>query len=129
MQWRLSMILKTINKSAWSSVFWYVKVSFCSTKNINSLTLKRYNSFQNSNNRKATHSFAFRPLSFKLQQEVLKFIDICVSLSSPKTELVTNFLNLENRSFENVSIVTFKYIFDISLLNNVFPSFLNQFFL
>ena len=129
MQWRLSMISKTTNKSAWSSVFWYVKVFFCSTKNINSLTLKRYNSFQNSNNRKATHSFAFRPLSFKLQQEVLKFIVICVSLSSPKTELVTNFLNPENRSFENVSIVTFKYIFDISLLNNVFPSFLNQFFL
>ena len=50
--------------------------------------------------RKATHSFAPRPLIFKLQQEVLKFNDICVSWSSPKTDLVTNFLNLENRSFE-----------------------------
>ena len=54
-------------------------------------------------NRKTTHSFAPRPLIFKLQQEVLKFNDICVSWSSPKTELVTNFLSLENRMFENFS--------------------------
>ena len=67
------------------------------------LTLKRHNSFQNKNNTKATHSFAPRPLIFKLQQEVLKFNDICVNWSSPKTDLVTNFLYLENRSFENVS--------------------------
>ena len=69
---------------------------------MDSLTLKRYNSFQNENNRKTTHSLASRPLIFKLQQEVLKFNDICVSWSSPKTDLVTDFLNLENRSFENV---------------------------
>ena len=42
-------------------------------------------------------------LIFKLQQEVLKFNEICVSWSSSKTDLVRNFLNLENRSFENVS--------------------------
>ena len=48
---------------------------------MDSLTLKR---------------FAPRPLIFKLQQEVLKFNDICVSWSSPKTDLETNFLNLEN---------------------------------
>ena len=48
-------------------------------------------------------TFAARPLIFRLQQEVLKFNDICVSWSSPKTNLVTNFLSLENRSFENVS--------------------------
>ena len=52
---------------------------------MDSLTLKRYNSFQNENNRKATHSFAPRRLIFKLQQEVLKF------------------LNFENGTFENVS--------------------------
>ena len=69
---------------------------------MDSFTLKRHNSFQNLNNRKATHSFATRPLIFNLQQEVLKFNDICLSWSSPKTDLVTNFLNLENRSFENV---------------------------
>ena len=58
-----------------------------------SLALKRHNSFQNENNRKATHSFASRPLILKLQQEVLKFYDICVSWSSPKTDLVANLLN------------------------------------
>ena len=63
---------------------------------MDSLTLKRHNSFQNQNNRKATHSFAPRPLIFKLQQKVLKFSDIWVSWSSPKTDLVTSFLNVEN---------------------------------
>ena len=63
------------------------------------LTLKRHNSFQNQNNGKATYSFAPRLLIFKLQQEVLKFNNICVSSSAPKTDLETNFLNLENRSF------------------------------
>ena len=72
-------------------------------------TLKRQNSFQNENNRKATHTHSLtpRPLIFKLQQEVLKFNDICVSWSSRKTDLVID-LNAENRSFENVSIVTLK---------------------
>ena len=42
---------------------------------VGSLTLKRHNSFQNEINRKVTHSFAPRPLIFKLQQEVLKFRD------------------------------------------------------
>ena len=46
------------------------------------LTLKRYNSFQNENNKKATHIFVLRPLIFKLQQEVLKFNDILVSWGS-----------------------------------------------
>ena len=67
---------------------------------MDSLTLKCYNSFQNLNNRTA-HAFAPKPLIFKLQEEVLKFNDIYVSWSSPKTDLETNFCNLENRSFEN----------------------------
>ena len=54
------------------------------------------------------HSFAHTPLTFKLQQNFLKFNDICVSWSSPKTNLVINVLNPENRGFENVSIVIFK---------------------
>ena len=70
---------------------------------MDSLTLKHHNSFQNSTNRKATHKFAPKPLIFELQQEVLKFNGICVSWSSPKTDPVTNFLNLGNRRFENVS--------------------------
>ena len=35
-----------------------------------SLALKRHNSFQNKNNRKAAHRFAPVPLIIKLQQEV-----------------------------------------------------------
>ena len=69
---------------------------------MNSLTLKRVNSFQNENNRKATHSFAPRPLIFKLQQKVLK-LNIRQSRSFPKTDLVTIFLSLENRSFDSIS--------------------------
>ena len=88
--------------------FFFIKVCCCSTKFMDSLTLKRHNSFQNQNNRKATHSFAPSALIFKLQLEVWKFNDICESSSTPKSDPVENFLNPENRSFENVSIVTFK---------------------
>ena len=61
------------------------------------------------NNEKATNSFTHRPLLFKFQQEVWKFNDICVSWSSPKPDLETNCLNLENRNFENVSFCTWLY--------------------
>ena len=85
-------------------LFVFIKILyFCSTKSMNSFTLKCHNSFQNENNRKATNSFAPRPLIFNLQQEVLKCNDICLSWSSPKNDLETKFLNLENRSFENIS--------------------------
>ena len=47
-----------------------------------------------------------KPLIAKLQQEVLKFNDICVSWGYPKPDLVTNFLNLEIRSFENISFLS-----------------------
>ena len=68
-----------------------------------------------------THSFVPRPLIFKLQQVVLNFDDICVSWSSPKTDLETSFLNLENRSFENVSFSQY-YMLDIPLLINLLIS-------
>ena len=74
--------------------------------------------FSKLNNRKVAHSFTSRPLIFK-QQEVWKIDDICVSWSLPKTDQVTDFLNLENRSFwkcQFFSIVTFKKIFGIPLL-------------
>ena len=61
-----------------------------------SLTFKQHNSFQNKNNRNATHTFAPRPLIFKLQEEACKFNDNCVSWSSPNTDLEMNLLNLEN---------------------------------
>ena len=77
----------------------YQTLHFCSIKSMDSLTLTRDNSFQNKNSRTATHSFASRSLIFKLQQEVWKFNDICVSWSSSKT----NFLNFKNWSFELVT--------------------------
>ena len=40
----------------------------------------------------------------KLQHEVLKFNEISMSWSSSNIDLETNFLNLENQKFENVSI-------------------------
>ena len=43
----------------------YIEVYILSTKNMDSLTLKRHNSFQNQNNRKAMDSFTPRPLIFK----------------------------------------------------------------
>ena len=46
------------------------------------------------NDRKATQSFAPRPLIFKLQQEVWKFSDICMCWRPPKTDLVTNSVTL-----------------------------------
>ena len=59
---------------------------------MDSLTLIRHNSFQNQSNWKSTHTFASRPLIFKLQKEDLKFNDISVSWSSPKSNLENNFL-------------------------------------
>ena len=52
------------------------------------LTLKRHNSFQSKNNRKATHRFASRPLIFKVPQEISK---VNWRWSSPKIDLETNF--------------------------------------
>ena len=49
------------------------------------------------------HTILLPDLIFKLQREVLKFNVVCVSWSSPKIDLVTNFLNLENQISENVS--------------------------
>ena len=52
---------------------------FRERKRMDSLTLRRHNSFQNVNYRKAAHSFVPIPLIFKWQQQVSKFNDICVS--------------------------------------------------
>ena len=75
------------------SIFYTVLLSscFCSTKSNGSLTLKRHNFFQNKTNGKATRSFTPSLLIFKLQQKVWKFNDICLSWSSPETDLETNF--------------------------------------
>ena len=41
---------------------------------MDSLTLKRHNSFQNQNDRKAAHSLTPRLLIFKSQEELLKLV-------------------------------------------------------
>ena len=46
----------------------FIKLYIFIQKRADSLTLKRHHSFQNKNNRKITHSFAPKPLIFKLQQ-------------------------------------------------------------
>ena len=71
----------------------FIKLTFLFKKNDDSWTLKRHNFFQKKNNGKVNHSFAARPMVFKLQQEVWKFIDAWMSWSSPKTDLETNFSN------------------------------------
>ena len=96
---RLSKTMCTIFHFRFCFVFKFIFLF----KKMHRLFVKRYNFFQNCNNWKATHSFAPKTLIFKFQQEVLKFNDIFVSLGSPKTDPETNFLNLKNRSFENVS--------------------------
>ena len=115
-RWDKSQMLKKIHSGQNIRTFVFLKlclgfslwVRFAFIKDYifvqqNAWTLKRHNSFQNQNNKKATDSVASRPLIFKLQQEVWKFNEICISRRSPKTDLTTNFLNLENRSLENVS--------------------------
>ena len=67
---------------------------------MDSLTLKLHDSFQNENNRKATHSFPLRPLTFKLQQEVLKFSDIVTNFQAQKIEVLRASVFLLNSNFQ-----------------------------
>ena len=48
----------------------FIKVCIFVQQKAQTLALTCHNSFQNNDNRKATHSFASRHLIFKLQQEV-----------------------------------------------------------
>ena len=82
--YRMSFLFKLcVGFSIFDSVSFLLKFLFLLNK-MHSLTLIRYNSFQNQNNRKVAHSFAPRSLVFKMQQQVLKSNGICVSCSSPK---------------------------------------------
>ena len=97
MRWstRLVCLKLCVGFSIFDSVSFLLKFIFLVQQNAWTLTLRRHNSFQNYNNRIATHSFAARPVIFNLQQEVLKLSYICVSWSSAKTDLVTIFFKLE----------------------------------
>ena len=63
---------------------------------MDSLTLKRNNSFQSQNNRKVTHSFAPWSLIPKLQEEVLKFIGYLFELELLKNWPGDKLLNPES---------------------------------
>ena len=113
-----SLLLICDSYMSWSIRFVSLKlfVGFCNSDSISFLWkfillfIKMHGHFDfktswflsKSKNRKVAHSLLPSPLLFKLQQKVLKFNDICVRWNSQKTDLVTNLLNLENWSFENV---------------------------
>ena len=66
-------------------------------------------------------SFAPRSLIFKMQQNVWKFNNICVSWSSPKPNLEMNFSILERfEKFWERQFSNFKWIHGIPLLTYLF---------
>ena len=85
-------------------------VYFCSAKTMDSLTLRRHDSFQNWNNRKDTHCFPPRPLIFKLQQKDLKSNGICMSWSTPETDLKLKLSIFLNSNFEVNNWHSFTYL-------------------
>ena len=79
---RLVSVKVRVGFFIFSLPFRFIKVYiFAQQKHV--LFTSLHHSFQNENTMTAIHSFAPRPLIFKLQQ-VLKFDDIFVSWSSPK---------------------------------------------
>ena len=62
-----------------------------------------------------------RPLIFEFQQKVLELSDMCVSLSSPKIDLETDFSTWKVEVLRT-SVFIIKEIFDIALLINAFIS-------
>ena len=76
--------------SIFVSLLFLLKFLFCSTKIMNSLTLKRCNSFQNKNKKTHAH-FCSQITDFKVAKEVWKFSYICMRWSSPKSDLQMNF--------------------------------------
>ena len=97
--------------SIFDSLSFLLKLYFCSAKIMDSLILKRHISFHNENNKIATHSFAPRPhMIFHMQQEVWKFIDICVKLELPKKRPEDQLFKLRKSKFWMLhffSVVTF----------------------
>ena len=66
--------------TSWSTRFIYKVYIFFKLKVCPIWLFDNY--FQNKNNRKARHDFSLKPLIFKLQQEVWKFNNICISWKS-----------------------------------------------
>ena len=110
--------------SIFDSVSISLKFTFLFQKIMDSLILKLHNSFQNWNDRKATHAIAPRILIFKLQQKFLKFSDICMSWYSQKSDLETKFWDLENLTFWESTFCSIgnHWLIGIALLINLFIS-------
>ena len=72
--YELKLKVRLSENFVWDFPFFIVSfllsLYFCSRKSMDSLILKRHNSSQNQNNRKATHTFIPKPLIFKLQQDI-----------------------------------------------------------
>ena len=87
-QWFVSLKL-CVRFFNFDSVSFLLKFTFiCSIKYMDSLTLKRHNSFK--------IKIIEKPMTVLLP-------DLYVSWNSLKTDLKTNFLSLENSSFENLT--------------------------
>ena len=70
-----------------------------------------------------THSFASRPLNYRLQQYVLKYNDFCRSWSYPKNWPKDEFIKLRKSKYwecQFFSIATFQLIFHIPLFKTTF---------
>ena len=97
--------------SIFSSVSFLSKFFFYSIKCMDSLTVKRQNSFQSQNNRKVTRSFVPRPLIFKLREESFKIQWYLRGLELPKNWPGNKVFKLRKSKFwerQFFSIVTLK---------------------
>ena len=89
--------------SIFDSVLFLLNFLFLFNKMHGVLDFKRHNSFQNKILEKP-HTVLLLELWFlSCNKKFFKFNDICMNWNSLKTDLMTNFLNLENWRYENVS--------------------------
>ena len=89
--------------SIFDSVLFLLNFLFLFNKMHGVLDFKRHNSFQNKILEKP-HTVLLLELWFlSCNKKFFKFSDICMNWNSLKTDLMTNFLNLENWRYENVS--------------------------
>ena len=100
----MSWSTRFISLKLWNFPFsipfhFYSILYFCSTKCMDSLTLKRHDSYQNQNNRKATPSFAHRCLFFLVATRSFKIQWYLLELELPKTDLMTIFFKPRKSKF------------------------------
>ena len=84
--------------SIFVSVLFLLKFLFCSTKNMNSLTLKSHNSFQNKNKKTHAH-FCYHTTDFKVATRGLKIQLYLHVLELPKKWPADELLKLRKSKF------------------------------